>query len=82
MSGAVIRALGKPTAQEDTKARLAEVTKALLESTENGDVIGFIGVVLRPDRTFSIYQSGDLKRLEAIGMLETAKHDLLHDNET
>ena len=66
------------TVQEATKKRLVEIASQLVMDISEGLICGIVVVAIRPDRTFAVYQSGDIKRIETIGMLETAKHDLLH----
>lgn len=66
------------TVQEATKKRLVEIASQLVMDISEGLICGIVVVAIRPDRTFTVYQSGDIKRIETIGMLETAKHDLLH----
>ena len=75
----IIKLIGKPTVQEELKAKLLEVATDLVRLVESGEVIGLVAIAVRPDRGFRAYQSGDINRIETVGLLETAKHDLLHE---
>jgi hypothetical protein len=77
---AELKLIDKPTVQQATKARLVEVASQLVMDIAEGLICGMVCVAVRPDKTFCIYQSGDLRRIETIGMLETAKHDLMHED--
>jgi len=76
---AVLKEIGRPTVQQECKTRLIEVASQLVMDISEGLICGIVVVAIRPDRTFAVYQTGDIKRIETIGMLETAKHDLMHE---
>jgi hypothetical protein len=70
-------AIGKPTVQEEDKASLLKGLDAMLKLVNEGEVGGIVAITVRPDRSFAIYQLGDLRRIETIGLLEQAQFDLL-----
>jgi hypothetical protein len=76
---AELKVIGKPTVQQEFKDRLLEVAKHLVEDIESEGICGMVCIAVRPDRSFALYQSGDINRIETLGLLETAKHDLLHE---
>jgi hypothetical protein len=74
-----LKVVGKPTVQQEFKERLLDVARQLVADIENEGISGMVCVAVRPDRSFAVYQSGDINRIETVGFLETAKHDLLHE---
>jgi hypothetical protein len=69
--------IAKPTVQQVDKQNLLDSLAAITRLVVSGEIEGMIAVVVRADRRFAVYQSGHMNRIEAIGFVEQAKHDLL-----
>ena len=74
-----LKVVGKPTVQQEFKDRLLEVARQVVEDIENDGICGMVCVAVRPDRSFKIYQAGNISRVETVGLHETVKHDMLHE---
>lgn len=78
---AKIKSIGKATVHDEDKSSLLEALAAVTALAEKGEIAGMVLVGVRADRSFAVWQTGDLKRIETVGLLAQAQHDLLAGEE-
>jgi hypothetical protein len=64
----------------EPNSKLIEEIGYLMEQAKSGEIVGLVGVKLRPDNHFACLRVGDCSDLELAGALAFATHDLIAGN--
>ena len=70
-------AIGRPTTDDALIQDMVAHIKDVLAEAERGDLSGLVIVAARPDQTFRLAKLGVDRRLQTVGFLMQAVHDLL-----
>ncbi len=75
MSDKVV-ALDRPGTDEALKRDLVTAVKRVLEMAENGEICSIVMVPMKPDHSFKVMYEGTLRKMQVMGILTQALHDL------
>ena len=67
---------------KERNAELIDELRRMVEQAESGEIVGVVGIKLRPDNRFSCYRIGNCSDLEMAGALSFAQYDLMTANKS
>jgi hypothetical protein len=70
--------IGRPTVHEEDKASVIRDVEHISKLVADGEISAMLAITVRPDGSFQIFRSGDMKRIQGIGLLAQAQFDLLN----
>lgn len=75
---AELHVLDNPESDQALQRKMADMIREVLAWAERGEISGIIMVPMKSDQTFKVMKAGSIRRLQSVGYLAQAQHDLLN----